>query len=399
MSTFRKLPLNDSYYLWARSRLLDNQKDNMRQVRYTSATFALALAALAVLGLSGCDRVETPEVITYAHHGSLAAGDTVNSTDGSLQDDYTIRVEQGWVITATLISAAFDPYVWILSPNQGSAQQLASQPGTHVVTLAHTAETSGSFIVRANSNTSGQTGGYTLQITVGPPGTAVPAPVQTAPVVAVATGTPPPPPAPQPAAPVAPQDPLVGCWRMTTGRTFECYSQSGSYSTDREGTSFEGTWRRGEGESMLLTMSIGTFPYLLEWAGPESLTFVAQSGARESFVRIPATTLAQARQSTASEGYAAPSPASDPLVGCWRLLAGSANSAVECYRADGAYATTRDGSMFTGTWRRGADGTMLLTLSLGTSRYTLHWTGTDLVTFGAQNGTRETFQRVPGRAP
>ena len=30
-----------------RSRLLDNQKDNMRQVRYTSATFALALAAFA----------------------------------------------------------------------------------------------------------------------------------------------------------------------------------------------------------------------------------------------------------------------------------------------------------------------------------------------------------------
>ena len=105
---------------------------------------------------------------TQTYTGSLAVGDAVNSTDGSFQDDYTIRVEQGWVITATLIGAAFDPYVWILSPNQANAQQLGSPPGTHVVTLTHIAETSGSFTVRANSNTAGQTGDYTLQITVSP---------------------------------------------------------------------------------------------------------------------------------------------------------------------------------------------------------------------------------------
>jgi len=157
----------------------------MKQARHASATLGLALTAIAAIGLSGCGLFGPPDVINQSHTGSLAAGDTVNSTDGSFQDDYTIRVEQGWVITAVLSAPVFDPYVWILSPNQANAQQLASQPGTHVATLTHTAETSGSFIVRANSNTTGQTGDYTLQITAGPAGpagTAAPAPVPAAPV-------------------------------------------------------------------------------------------------------------------------------------------------------------------------------------------------------------------------
>ena len=148
----------------------------MKQARYASVTLGFTLTAIVAVGLSGCGLFGPPEVVNQSHSGTLAAGDTVNDTDGSFQDDYTIRVEQGWIITATLSAPTFDPYVWILSPNQAQAQQLASQPGTHVVTLTHTAETSGSFIVRANSNTSGQTGAYTLQINAGPPGTA-PAPL------------------------------------------------------------------------------------------------------------------------------------------------------------------------------------------------------------------------------
>ena len=132
---------------------------------------------LSLIGLVVVLMVSTPmtaraqareTLLSQTHRGSLAAGDAINSTDGSFQDDYVIHVEQGWIITATLIGTRFDPYVWILSPNQASAQQLASQPGTRVVTLTHTAETSGSFIVRANSNTAGETGDYTLQITAGP---------------------------------------------------------------------------------------------------------------------------------------------------------------------------------------------------------------------------------------
>lgn len=148
----------------------------MKQARYASATLGFALTAIAALGLSGCGLFGPPEVINENHTGTLAAGDTVNSTDGSFQDDYTIRVEQGWVITAVLSAPTFDPYVWILSPNQASAQQLGSQPGTHAVTLTHTAETSGAFIVRANSNTAGQTGEYTLSIQAGPPGSAAAVP-------------------------------------------------------------------------------------------------------------------------------------------------------------------------------------------------------------------------------
>ncbi|MBK6579307.1 MAG: hypothetical protein IPG17_24575 [Sandaracinaceae bacterium] len=171
----------------------------MKPTRTASATLGLGLLAITALGLSGCGLFGPPAVINETHQGALAAGDTVNTTDQSLQDDYNIRVEQGWVITATLSAPTFDPYVWILSPNQASAQQLASQPGTHVVTLTHTAETSGTFIVRANSNTAGQTGAYTLQINAGPPGTAVPAAAP-----AVPTGAPVPPPVPPPTAPPAP---------------------------------------------------------------------------------------------------------------------------------------------------------------------------------------------------
>lgn len=106
--------------------------------------------------------------IDQTYTGSLATSDTRNSTDGSFQDDYTVEVQRGWVITAVLTAPTFDPYVWILSPGQNSAVQLGSQPGAHVVTLTHTAETTGSFIVRANSNVAGQTGDYTLRITAGP---------------------------------------------------------------------------------------------------------------------------------------------------------------------------------------------------------------------------------------
>ncbi|MCB9657223.1 MAG: hypothetical protein R3B40_11545 [Polyangiales bacterium] len=172
----------------------------MKKTRYGIS--GCALVALTALALSGCGLFGPPEPVNQTHNGSLATGDDINSTDGSLQDDYTIRVQQGWVITAVLSAPQFDPYVWILSPNQSNAQQLASQPGTHVVTLTHTAETSGNFIVRANSNTAGQTGDYNLQITAGPPGTAAPAPAP-----AAAPGAPVPPPGapvPPPGAPTAP---------------------------------------------------------------------------------------------------------------------------------------------------------------------------------------------------
>ena len=142
----------------------------MKQTRYGIS--GLALVAATALALSGCGLFGPPEPINQTHNGSLAVGDTQNSTDSSFQDDYTIKVKQGWVITAVLSAPTFDPYVWILSPNEASAQQAGSQSGAHAVTLTHVAEVDGNFIVRANSNTPGQTGDYTLQINAAPPGAA-----------------------------------------------------------------------------------------------------------------------------------------------------------------------------------------------------------------------------------
>lgn len=180
----------------------------MKQTRYAPGIRGAALVAMTALALTGCGLFGPPEPINQTHNGALEASDTVNSTDGSFQDDYTIRVQQGWVITAVLSAPGFDPYLWILSPNQSNAVQQASQANSHVVTLTHTAETSGSFVVRANSNTSGQTGPYTLQITAGPPGTPAPGPAPAAGAApAPAPGAPVPPPGapvPPPTAPPAP---------------------------------------------------------------------------------------------------------------------------------------------------------------------------------------------------
>ncbi|MCB9609798.1 MAG: hypothetical protein H6716_24615 [Polyangiaceae bacterium] len=107
-------------------------------------------------------------VLDQTHRGRLAAGDTLNSTDSSFQDDYAIQVERGWIISVVLSAPAFEPYVWIISPGEAAAVQQGSVPGSHVVSVTHTAETAGRFIVRANSNTAGETGDYTLQITAGP---------------------------------------------------------------------------------------------------------------------------------------------------------------------------------------------------------------------------------------
>lgn len=118
------------------------------------------------------DGASTPEPpvipVQQTHYGTLTPSDTQNSTDSSYQDDYTIEVKQGWVITAELSAPAFQPYVWILAPEQANAQQLGSQPGVHEVTLTHVAEQSGVYTVRANSNVAAEVGDYTLRITAGP---------------------------------------------------------------------------------------------------------------------------------------------------------------------------------------------------------------------------------------
>ena len=59
-------------------------------------------------------------------------------------------------------------HLWFLWPEQAGADQQASEPGTHTVTLTQVAAQTGAYRVRANSNTANETGDYTLRVTAGP---------------------------------------------------------------------------------------------------------------------------------------------------------------------------------------------------------------------------------------
>lgn len=128
-----------------------------------------SVAAAPVTSVPAAEVVEEPAHDPsgpVVHTGVLEEGDHVIPDDGSWADDYTFDVQEGWVITAVLRSTDFDPYVWVLTPAMDSAVQMASQPGTHEVTLTYKAEVAGAHVVRANSNVGGERGAYTLEIHV-----------------------------------------------------------------------------------------------------------------------------------------------------------------------------------------------------------------------------------------
>jgi len=120
-----------------------------------SLALSTALLLLLVAGCSGEGGVQT-------HNGSLAEGDETLST-GEFSDSYTVRVKAGQWVLVEMSSSAFDPYVILRSP---SRNQTENDGEGDRATVRQQATENGMWTVLATSDDAGETGAYTLSISV-----------------------------------------------------------------------------------------------------------------------------------------------------------------------------------------------------------------------------------------
>jgi len=148
--------------------------------------------ALFVVGLLvGCGGVGDGNV-NRNEQGRLEQGDGVIDTDNSFYDTFEFGTKQGHQITLTMRSTEFNTYLILFDPEQnkvGENDDAAAAGGTNSQ-IQIRAPSEGQYRVYANSQTSGMTGAYTLNIVAGAPGATPAAP---------APGAAPTPPAPPPA--------------------------------------------------------------------------------------------------------------------------------------------------------------------------------------------------------
>lgn len=107
----------------------------------------------------GCD----VEGLTGSATGSLAGGDCVLPSDGSLVDLYAFRVTAETEVRITLSSDAFAPYVLLYDDNVNLLDQQGPETGDDTVELVYLVN-AGTFVVAANSLEAGETGRYTIRV-------------------------------------------------------------------------------------------------------------------------------------------------------------------------------------------------------------------------------------------
>ena len=136
----------------------------------------IALGALlgATLFTAACTKKDP--VVNLNINGTLENGDLIVEDDGSWHDDHEFYTEAGWTIQVVMQSEAVVPFVWLISADGESLEQLTTDAGSRSVAMTHVATYSGNYIVRANSLASGETGAYQLTITTTAPGQAPPTP-------------------------------------------------------------------------------------------------------------------------------------------------------------------------------------------------------------------------------
>lgn len=136
----------------------------------------IALGALlgATLFTAACTKKDP--VVNLNINGTLENGDLIVEDDGSWYDDLEFYTEAGWTIQVVMQSEAVVPFVWLISADGESLEQLTTDAGSSAVVLNHTAAYSGNYTVRANSLASGETGAYQLTITTTAPGQTPPTP-------------------------------------------------------------------------------------------------------------------------------------------------------------------------------------------------------------------------------
>lgn len=170
----------------------------------------MTLVALSLVASSGCGLLKKRTPVNQTVSGTIATGDLVLQQDNSLYDDYTIEVDSGWTIHATMTSNDFDTYLILMDPSGSKAafnDDDASLGGRGTNSqVTHVATSAGTYHIYANSYQSGQTGAYQLTYQAGPagsitPATPVPPSAPAAPNAPTPPAAPTAPPAPVPAAP------------------------------------------------------------------------------------------------------------------------------------------------------------------------------------------------------
>lgn len=140
----------------------------------------LLLSALAcAVTTSGCGLLKKRTPVSQTVNGTIATGDHVLEQDNSLYDEYTVDVESGWVIHATMTSDAFDTYLLLIGPDGNRAaynDDDASLGGKGTNSqFTFTATQSGVYKIYADAFQAGETGPYALTYSAGP-SVAIPTP-------------------------------------------------------------------------------------------------------------------------------------------------------------------------------------------------------------------------------
>jgi plastocyanin len=117
------------------------------------------------------ERVTRPPVIVNIAANTPVTGDISDTDqeadDGSFFDLYRITVRAGEAVTITMRSSAVDSYVVVGQLVDGEWNQIAFDDdgagGTNA-RLAHTFDTAGEYLIRANTVGAGKTGSYTIRV-------------------------------------------------------------------------------------------------------------------------------------------------------------------------------------------------------------------------------------------
>lgn len=142
-----------------------------------SRLLSLARAALvaSALALGACG--DGNDVQT--HEGSLASGDQTLKT-GEYTDVYNVTAKAGQWILVEMTSTAFDPYIILVSPSENQTENDDSNGSLQLAVVRQQVTEDGRWRISATSANTGETGAYTLKISVS----------DTEPVLAGTTATP-----------------------------------------------------------------------------------------------------------------------------------------------------------------------------------------------------------------
>ena len=126
------------------------------------------LFALASFALVGC----SPDPVNETHTGELATGDSQHPRDQSFYDEYKFKAAEGWNITVTMTSDAFDTYLQLRREGADDSEFLMENDdvvsGNTNSTITTAAPAGGTYVVWANSLNTNETGPYTVTISAQP---------------------------------------------------------------------------------------------------------------------------------------------------------------------------------------------------------------------------------------